>query len=101
MLAGDSASVDDTTMPPPIALVEQAYDEAHANYFDPNNDVEIMEEDVDAGKIKDVGINMIRAATVGTHPRFVQMDMLDSTFPGCVVVINAGDEERAAHWGSS
>jgi 4-hydroxy-4-methyl-2-oxoglutarate aldolase len=27
------------------------------------------------------------------------MDMLDGVFPGCVVVIDAGDKERAAHWG--
>lgn len=40
-----------------------------------------------------------RAYDDGTDPRFVQMDMLDGVFPGCVVVIDAGDEARAAHWG--
>ena len=40
-----------------------------------------------------------RAYDDGTDPRFVQMDMLDGIFAGCVVVIDPGDEERAAHWG--
>jgi 4-hydroxy-4-methyl-2-oxoglutarate aldolase len=40
-----------------------------------------------------------RAYDDGTDPRFVQMDMLDGIFPGGVVVIDAGDEGRAAHWG--
>jgi 4-hydroxy-4-methyl-2-oxoglutarate aldolase len=32
-------------------------------------------------------------------PRLRQMDMLDAIFPGAVVVIDPGDETRAAHWG--
>lgn len=32
-------------------------------------------------------------------PRYRQMDMLDGIFPGSVVVIDPGDETRAAHWG--
>jgi regulator of RNase E activity RraA len=32
-------------------------------------------------------------------PRFRQMDMLDAIFPGSVIVIDPGDETRAAHWG--
>jgi regulator of RNase E activity RraA len=32
-------------------------------------------------------------------PRLRQMDMLDAIFPGCVIVIEPGDEARAAHWG--
>ncbi len=32
-------------------------------------------------------------------PRYRQMDMLDAIFPGAVVVIDPGDEARAAHWG--
>jgi regulator of RNase E activity RraA len=32
-------------------------------------------------------------------PRYRQMDMLDAIFPGAVVVIDPGDETRAAHWG--
>lgn len=32
-------------------------------------------------------------------PRYRQMDMLDGIFPGAVVVIEPGDETRAAHWG--
>jgi Aldolase/RraA len=40
-----------------------------------------------------------RAYDDGTDPRFVQMDMLDGIFAGCVVVIDSGDEGRAAHWG--
>lgn len=32
-------------------------------------------------------------------PRLRQMDMLDAIFPGAAVVIDPGDETRAAHWG--
>ena len=32
-------------------------------------------------------------------PRLRQMDMLDAIFPGAVIVIDSGDEARAAHWG--
>jgi 4-hydroxy-4-methyl-2-oxoglutarate aldolase len=32
-------------------------------------------------------------------PRLGQMDMLDAIFPGSVIVIDPGDEARAAHWG--
>ncbi|TAK80657.1 MAG: RraA family protein [Betaproteobacteria bacterium] len=32
-------------------------------------------------------------------PRLRQMDMLDAVFPGSVIVIDPGDETRAAHWG--
>ena len=32
-------------------------------------------------------------------PRLRQMDMLDAIFPGSVIVIDPGDETRAAHWG--
>lgn len=32
-------------------------------------------------------------------PRYRQMDMLDGIFSGSVVVIDPGDETRAAHWG--
>lgn len=32
-------------------------------------------------------------------PRYRQMDMLDAIFPGSVVLIDPGDETRAAHWG--
>jgi regulator of RNase E activity RraA len=32
-------------------------------------------------------------------PRLRQMDMLDAIFPGAVIVIDPGDEARAAHWG--
>lgn len=40
-----------------------------------------------------------RAYDDGKDPRYVQMDMLDGIFPGAVVVIDPGDERRAAHWG--
>jgi 4-hydroxy-4-methyl-2-oxoglutarate aldolase len=40
-----------------------------------------------------------RAYDDGKDPRYFQMDMLDGIFPGCVVVIDPGDERRAAHWG--
>lgn len=32
-------------------------------------------------------------------PRLRQMDMLDAIFPGSVIVIDPGDDSRAAHWG--
>ncbi|MGQ0663318.1 MAG: RraA family protein [Pseudomonadota bacterium] len=32
-------------------------------------------------------------------PRYRQMDMLEAILPGSVVVIEPGDETRAAHWG--
>jgi 4-hydroxy-4-methyl-2-oxoglutarate aldolase len=32
-------------------------------------------------------------------PAYRQMDMLDAIYPGSVVVIEPGDEARAAHWG--
>jgi len=32
-------------------------------------------------------------------PRYRQMDMLDAIYPGSVVLIEPGDETRAAHWG--
>jgi 4-hydroxy-4-methyl-2-oxoglutarate aldolase len=35
----------------------------------------------------------------GNDPRYRQMDMLDAIFPGAVVVMDPGDESRAAHWG--
>jgi 4-hydroxy-4-methyl-2-oxoglutarate aldolase len=35
----------------------------------------------------------------GNDPRYRQMDMLDAIFPGSVVVMDPGDEARAAHWG--
>ena len=35
----------------------------------------------------------------GNDPRYRQMDMLDGIVAGCVVVIDAGDETKAAHWG--
>jgi 4-hydroxy-4-methyl-2-oxoglutarate aldolase len=40
-----------------------------------------------------------RPADDGNDPRYKQMDMLDGIFPGAVVVIDPGDETRAAHWG--
>lgn len=40
-----------------------------------------------------------RPADDGTDPRYRQMDMLDGIFPGAIVVIDPGDETRAAHWG--
>ncbi|MGH6884898.1 MAG: RraA family protein, partial [Geminicoccales bacterium] len=40
-----------------------------------------------------------RAYDDGKDPRYAQMDMLDGIFPGSVVVIDPGDESRAAHWG--
>jgi regulator of RNase E activity RraA len=40
-----------------------------------------------------------RPADDGTDPRYRQMDMLDGIFSGAVVVIDPGDEVRAAHWG--
>lgn len=40
-----------------------------------------------------------RAFDDGRDPRYVQMDMLDAIFAGSVVVIDPGDETRAAHWG--
>jgi regulator of RNase E activity RraA len=40
-----------------------------------------------------------RAADDGRDPRYRQMDMLEAIFPGAVVVIDPGDETRAAHWG--
>lgn len=45
---------------PPVEYVEQAYEGALTKYFDPGLDVEIMEEDVDLGRIKDTGMEMIR-----------------------------------------
>ena len=35
----------------------------------------------------------------GTDPRYKQMDMLDAIVPGSVVVIDPGEEDKAAHWG--
>lgn len=35
----------------------------------------------------------------GTDPRYKQMDMLDAITPGCVVVVDPGEEAKAAHWG--
>ena len=35
----------------------------------------------------------------GNDPRYRQMDMLDAIFPGCVLVMDPGDETKAAHWG--
>jgi regulator of RNase E activity RraA len=32
-------------------------------------------------------------------PRYRQMDMLDAIFPGAVIVIEPGDDSKAAHWG--
>jgi len=40
-----------------------------------------------------------RPADDGHDPRYRQMDMLDAIVPGAVVVIDPGDEGRAAHWG--
>jgi regulator of RNase E activity RraA len=40
-----------------------------------------------------------RPADDGNDPRYRQMDMLDGIFPGCIVVIDPGDETKAAHWG--
>lgn len=44
---------------PPKEFVEQAYVDAHSVHFDPNNDVEIMEEDISADAVKDIGVKMI------------------------------------------
>ncbi len=35
----------------------------------------------------------------GEDPRYKQMDMLDGIFPNCVIVMDSGDEKKAAHWG--
>ena len=35
----------------------------------------------------------------GQDPRYKQMDMLDGIFPGCIIVMDSGDEKSAAHWG--
>jgi regulator of RNase E activity RraA len=35
----------------------------------------------------------------GTDPRYKQMDMLDAIIPGSVVVVDPGEEAKAAHWG--
>jgi regulator of RNase E activity RraA len=40
-----------------------------------------------------------RPADDGTDPRYRQMDMLDGIFDGAVVVVDPGDETKAAHWG--
>jgi regulator of RNase E activity RraA len=40
-----------------------------------------------------------RPADDGNDPRYRQMDMLDGIFDGAVVVVDPGDETKAAHWG--
>ena len=40
-----------------------------------------------------------RPADDGRDPRYIQMDMLEAIFDGAVIVIDPGDERRAAHWG--
>ena len=40
-----------------------------------------------------------RPADDGSDPRYRQMDMLDGIFQGAVVVVDPGDELKAAHWG--
>jgi regulator of RNase E activity RraA len=40
-----------------------------------------------------------RPADDGSDPRYRQMDMLDGIFEGAVVVVDPGDELKAAHWG--
>jgi 4-hydroxy-4-methyl-2-oxoglutarate aldolase len=40
-----------------------------------------------------------RPADDGSDPRYRQMDMLDGIFQGAVVVVDPGDEIKAAHWG--
>jgi len=40
-----------------------------------------------------------QVAEDGVDPRYRQMDMLEAIFPHAVVVIDPGDETRAAHWG--
>ena len=52
-----------------------------------------------AGPVYTVRGRARRHAEGGVDPRYKQMDMLEGVFPGCVVVIEPGDERRAAHWG--
>lgn len=35
----------------------------------------------------------------GRDPRYKQMDMLDGIFPGSVILMEPGEENKAAHWG--
>ena len=35
----------------------------------------------------------------GTDPRYKQMDMLDAIIPGSVIIVDPGEEAKAAHWG--
>ncbi len=40
-----------------------------------------------------------RHAEVGPDPGYKQIEMLEHSIPGSVVVVYPGDESKAAHWG--
>lgn len=62
----------EAAMPPPLAYVESAYDDAHLENF--TSDVIIMPEDVDAGKVKDIGLKMIQTYYAGATGKLIDPD---------------------------
>ena len=56
--------------PIPLEAVKDAYADAHEKYFDPNNEVELDEDDTDLGAVKDRGMGLVtlyRKAALGQH----------------------------------
>ena len=68
----------DTPELPPKAFVEQAYVDAHEQYFAPDLDVEIMEDDVSVGAVKDLGVKMINHYYEGAAGNLAAPDSKES-----------------------
>lgn len=67
-------SMMDNAGAPPLSYVESAYEDAHTEYFVNDPELVIMEEDVDAGRVKDVGIEMIRLYHRGASGQLIDPD---------------------------
>jgi hypothetical protein len=65
MMRGDTPHVD---------LIEAAYVDAHTEFFAPEKEILIMEEDIDAGKVKDLGVQMIRHYHAGASGQLKDPD---------------------------
>lgn len=62
----------EAALPPPLSYVESMYSDAHSELF--TSDVIIMEEDIDLGRIKDVGLGMIRTYYSGATGKLIDAE---------------------------
>lgn len=66
-------SLMEEALPPPLAYVKDVYDDAHEELFS-NSELVMMEEDIDAGRVKDVGMGMIELYYKGATGQLIDSE---------------------------